>query len=189
MILRKRFESLGVFVVIAVLLHLVSGSVLASHKNQNRSHIANGKESGFFYITNAIMNNLSKVDVTTHKVIKSLRVGKRPLGVATTPDERYALVSNFDSNNVSVVDLSIFKIMKNIKVGTAPDGIAVSPSGRSDSPRWSAARLQRAKSSSTESSARRAWFECDCDRSRAIRPALAWLTSATGSPFRRSVSR
>ena len=76
MIMRKQCYSLGILVVvIAMLLHLASGNVLASHKNQNRSHLASGNESGFFYITNATTNNISKVDVSTHKIVKSLRVG------------------------------------------------------------------------------------------------------------------
>ena len=92
--------------------------------------MTDGEGSRYFYITNATSSDLSMVDLSTQEVIKSVKVGKRPLGVATTPDGRYALVSNFDSDSVSVVDLSTFKVVKTIQVRKAPDGIAISPDGR-----------------------------------------------------------
>jgi len=59
------------------------------------------------------------------KQVSSIKVGRRPWGIALSPDGNYAYTANGLSNDVSVVDLRQGKQTALIKVGTKPWGLTV----------------------------------------------------------------
>ena len=52
-------------------------------------------------------------------------VGKRPWGIALTPDGRKLYAANGPSNDVSVVDTDRLTVEKTIPVGKIPWGVAL----------------------------------------------------------------
>ncbi len=53
-----------------------------------------------------------------------------PLGIALTPDAKYAVVALALANQVAVVDLAASEVIANIPVGVCPYGIVISSDGR-----------------------------------------------------------
>jgi YVTN family beta-propeller protein len=56
-------------------------------------------------------------------------VGQVPLGIAITPDGKYAYVADYGSNTVDVIDLASQAVVATIPVGAEPYGVAVTPNG------------------------------------------------------------
>jgi YVTN family beta-propeller protein len=54
-------------------------------------------------------------------------VGKRPWGIALTPDGKKLYSANGPSNDVSVVDLETLTVTKTIPAGGVPWGVAIGP--------------------------------------------------------------
>jgi len=56
-----------------------------------------------------------------------IRVGKRPIGVAISPDGRLALIANSRSKSVSVIDIRAATVIATIPVGKGPYGVSIGP--------------------------------------------------------------
>jgi len=63
-----------------------------------------------------------------------VRVGKRPIGLAVTPDGKLALVANSKSNTVSVIDIGAAAVVATIPVGKGPYGVSIGPSATDPPP-------------------------------------------------------
>jgi outer membrane autotransporter protein len=86
------------------------------------------------YITNRDSNSVSVVDTATNSVTSTLAlgIGTAPIGLATTPDGRFAYVANSGTNTISVIDLATNKVTTApISLGLSPFGVATSPDGKS----------------------------------------------------------
>ena len=62
-------------------------------------------------------------------MIKTVRVGVEPCGVAITPSGSDAYVANGTSGTVSVIKTSTNTVMRTLGVGGEPCGVAVTPNG------------------------------------------------------------
>jgi YVTN family beta-propeller protein len=69
------------------------------------------------------------LDAHTHALIDRIAVGKRPWGIALSPDGKYLFSANGPSNDVSVVDLLTNKEIAKVKAGDSPWGITVAAAG------------------------------------------------------------
>ena len=67
------------------------------------------------------------IDTSTHRVVASFEVGKRPWGIAITPDGKRIYTANGLSDDVSVVDAVTHRVIARIKVGERPWGVAIAP--------------------------------------------------------------
>src|SRR5262245_14792886 len=56
------------------------------------------------FVTNEKSDNVTVIDAGTREVIKTIALGKRPRGVAASPDGRRVYISNSNSNSLSVSD-------------------------------------------------------------------------------------
>jgi YVTN family beta-propeller protein len=65
------------------------------------------------------------VDPQTLRVTNTIPVGKRPWGLAISPDGRRLYVANGPSDDVSVIDLEAEKELKRVKAGQGPWGVTV----------------------------------------------------------------
>jgi YVTN family beta-propeller protein len=65
------------------------------------------------------------IDATTNAIVGTVAVGKRPWGIALTPDGRKLYTANGPSNDVAVVDTQTLKVIGRIPVGQVPWGVAV----------------------------------------------------------------
>lgn len=75
------------------------------------------------------------------RVVDTVTVGKGPLGIAITPDDKEVYVTNFgqdatlvpgsvEGNTVSVINTSNNRVVATVLVGNLPAGIAIRPDGR-----------------------------------------------------------
>jgi YVTN family beta-propeller protein len=61
------------------------------------------------------------------KLLRDIPVGKRPWGIALTPDASLLYTANGPSNDVSVIDTARLAVVAKIPVGQSPWGIVVGP--------------------------------------------------------------
>src|SRR5262249_24616022 len=91
----------------------------------------------FAYVTNNSANSVSVIDTAAQMAIATVTVGEGPLGVALTPDGRFAYVANRQRFNVlapgdvSVIDTRTRALVATIPVGNNPTAIAIAPSASS----------------------------------------------------------
>ncbi|VAX30265.1 hypothetical protein MNBD_NITROSPIRAE03-1461 [hydrothermal vent metagenome] len=87
------------------------------------------------YVTNEDSNNVSVINRQLGEVVATVRVGRRPRGIAAglRRDRLRVYVANSGSNSISVIDPTTNKVEQEIPIrfGSAPEGIAVArgPSG------------------------------------------------------------
>jgi YVTN family beta-propeller protein len=67
---------------------------------------------------------VSKIDMSTKKVVATIETGKGAHGVVVSPDNKYVYVTNMYDGTVSVIDNSADKVIKTTKVEGEPNGIS-----------------------------------------------------------------
>ena len=82
------------------------------------------------YITNSVDGTVSVIDPTTNTVVMTIPVGRKPFGVAVTPDGNTVYIANSGDGTVSVIDTPTNTVIGSIAVGTDPVGVAVTPDGK-----------------------------------------------------------
>ncbi|MGH8219967.1 MAG: cytochrome D1 domain-containing protein [Steroidobacteraceae bacterium] len=68
---------------------------------------------------------LAVISLEGPRLVAEIPVGKRPWGLALTPDHRYIYTANGPSNDVTVVDTRTLKVVKKIPVGRSPWGVVI----------------------------------------------------------------
>ena len=94
----------------------------------------NGQIEVEAYITNFGSNNVSVIDTSSATVVSTISLAPElgPVGVAVTPDGRFAYITNAGpgatgGTTVSVLDVATSTVLTTIPVGASPEGIAVTP--------------------------------------------------------------
>jgi YVTN family beta-propeller protein len=83
------------------------------------------------YITNSGDGTVSVIDTTNNTVVMTIPVGRKPFGVAVTPDDSKVYIANSGDDTVSVIDTATNTVLGSpIAVGTNPVGVAVTPDGK-----------------------------------------------------------
>jgi YVTN family beta-propeller protein len=65
------------------------------------------------------------LDARAGRVLHTIPVGKRPWGIALSPDGGLLYIANGPSDDVSVIDVKAAKEVARVKAGTGPWGVAV----------------------------------------------------------------
>ena len=84
----------------------------------------------FWYIasvrngTTGASSFVSVINTATITVVKTVKVGSIPYGVAITPNGADAYVTNYSSNSVSVINTTTDSL-KTVTVGKGPTGVAI----------------------------------------------------------------
>src|SRR3989441_6583349 len=81
------------------------------------------------FVTNEKSDDVTVIDATTRKVVTTIPVGKRPRGVAVSPDGRRVYVTNSNSDSLSVIDTKSLAVLRTVPAGPDPQGVAVKPGG------------------------------------------------------------
>src|SRR2546430_5754554 len=85
------------------------------------------------FVTNEKSDNVTVIDAATRKVIQTIPVGKRPRGVAVSPDGRRGYVTNSNSDTLSVIDPRSLAVLSTVPAGGGSRGAAAHP-GRTPPP-------------------------------------------------------
>lgn len=86
--------------------------------------------TGTIYVSDEAANLLHVIDAATLKEQKRIAVGRRPRGLALSPDRRRLYVALGDDNRIVVVDLASNRVVSILPCGPDPETIALSPDGR-----------------------------------------------------------
>jgi YVTN family beta-propeller protein len=94
-------------------------------------HAAGASATVRAFVTNEKSDDVTVIDDTTGTVLKTIPVGKRPRGVAASPDGRRIYVANSNSNTVMVLDARNLTVIQSAPAGEDPEGLTVGVSSRS----------------------------------------------------------
>src|SRR3989442_6130763 len=72
------------------------------------------------FVTNEKSDDVTVIDATTRKVVTTIPVGKRPRGVAVSPDGRRVYVTNSNSDSLSVIDTKSLAGLRAAPAGPPP---------------------------------------------------------------------
>lgn len=84
-----------------------------------------------FEPASGVAGTVAVIDVASSSVSASVTVGRKPQGMAVTPDGAKLYVANNLDNTVSVIDTGTNAVIATFTVGLAPLGVAISPDGSS----------------------------------------------------------
>ena len=56
------------------------------------------------YVSNEKDNTLSVIDTSEWQVVKTIKVGQRPRGIAYTKDQKFVLVAVGDDDTIQMID-------------------------------------------------------------------------------------
>lgn len=84
---------------------------------------------GRIFVSNEDSSTTSIVDLQTGALVASIRVGREPEGVKTSPDGRFVLVTAETDHNVAIIDAASNESLGTVEVGLRPRDIAFSPDG------------------------------------------------------------
>src|SRR5207244_2379931 len=96
--------------------------------------VSAGAKDPLLYVSNEIPNTISVVSLRTNGVIATIPVGKRPRGMALSPDRRTVYVALGQDDALGVVDVATAKMTETIPANRAPElgvlrPVAFSPAG------------------------------------------------------------
>ena len=85
----------------------------------------------YLYTADGGANRVSVLDTRAGRVVRSVRVGTQPLGVAVAPDGKTVYAANSGSGDVSVIDARTNRVVRTVPTGRFPSGVAVTRDGAS----------------------------------------------------------
>jgi YVTN family beta-propeller protein len=77
------------------------------------------------YVACGGTSRVAVIDAATNRVVGSIRVGRRPWGIAMSRDGTRMFTANGLTNDVSVIDPASNRVVGTVKVGRRPWGVAV----------------------------------------------------------------
>ncbi len=86
-------------------------------------------QAGTIYVSNEESNVIHVVDSATLRERGRIPIGKRPRGMALSPDRKLLYVAVSDDNRITAVDLASGRIIGHLPSGPDPETFAVSPDG------------------------------------------------------------
>src|SRR5438128_2030085 len=81
------------------------------------------------WVSNEVSNTISVIAPRSNAVTATITVGRRPRGMALSPDGRTAYVALGQDDAVGVIDVAQGKLIRTIPTGRDPELVAVSPAG------------------------------------------------------------
>jgi YVTN family beta-propeller protein len=84
----------------------------------------------FAYVPNEESGTISVIDTGTDKVVKEIRAGDKPRGLAVSKDGKKLYVSDQPHNSLVVIDLEKLETVDSIFLGESPEGVGISPDGK-----------------------------------------------------------
>src|ERR1051326_6074446 len=82
------------------------------------------------YVSNEVANTLSVISPQSNSVVATIAVGKRPRGLAASPDRRTSYGALGQDDALGVIDVASGKMTRTIPVGRDPELVMLSPDGK-----------------------------------------------------------
>src|SRR5580693_3893242 len=82
------------------------------------------------YVSNEKSNTVSVVDTATWKVVRTIKVGQRPRGIAYTKDQKYVLVACGDDDTIQMIDTASDRVTDTLPSGPDPEFFAQDHDGK-----------------------------------------------------------
>src|SRR5690348_5301651 len=82
------------------------------------------------YVSNEKGNTVSVIDTDSWKVVKTIKVGQRPRGIAFTKDEKYVLVAVGDDDTIQMIDTRTQEVADTLPSGPDPELFVEDPGGK-----------------------------------------------------------
>src|SRR3954453_21167845 len=82
------------------------------------------------YVPNEGSGTVSVIDTATDKVVRTLRIGTKPRGIAAAPDGKRIFVSDQPSGTLLVYDVMRDTEVARIAVGKSPEAVYVARDGK-----------------------------------------------------------
>src|SRR5215471_3651480 len=76
------------------------------------------------YVSNERGNTVSVIDTNNWKVVKTIKVGQRPRGIAYTKDQKYVLVACGDDDTIQMIDTQTDAVAGSLPSGPDPEFFA-----------------------------------------------------------------
>ncbi|MBU8920052.1 beta-propeller fold lactonase family protein [Bacillus sp. FJAT-29953] len=95
----------------------------SSKTNFYPAGISVSKDGKFLFIANNLNHSVSKVDLATSQIVKTIGVGKHPYAAILSNDGKSLYVSNWGESSISVVDPETLEIKNTIPTGLHPNAI------------------------------------------------------------------
>ena len=82
------------------------------------------------YVSNEKSNTVSVIDTDKLEVVKTIKVGQRPRGIAVTRDGKSVIVAVGDDDTIQIVDTKTKEVAGNLPSGPDPEFFAFGPGGK-----------------------------------------------------------
>ena len=82
------------------------------------------------YVSNEKSNSITVIAARTDSVVATIAVGRRPRGMALSPDRKTAYVALGEDNAIGVIDVATRVMVKTLPVGIDPELLALAPDGK-----------------------------------------------------------
>ena len=73
------------------------------------------------YVSNEKGNSVSVIDTNKWEVVKTIKVGQRPRGIAFTKDQKYVLVAVGDDDTIQMIDTATQEVVDSLPSGPDPE--------------------------------------------------------------------
>ncbi len=125
-------DGMDAVVIVYPYLTEVAETVLAG-KSPGAMAEATGEDASYLLVANAESNEVTIIDIDTHRVVAAVAVGQGPGCITITPDRQYALVLNQVSGDMAVIRIAAIAARRSksaplftmIPVGSKPVGAVV----------------------------------------------------------------
>jgi YVTN family beta-propeller protein len=116
--------------VLALVLAAVGGSLVLAPSAGARLTSSGGGPSGTVWVTNQTLNTVAAYDARTGRLLGTVAVGAKPIGIVAPPGTGKVYVSNESDDTISVLDKAT-GAASTIKVGDGPHHMVHSAAGGS----------------------------------------------------------
>ena len=82
------------------------------------------------YVSNEKSNTVSVIDTAKWEVVKTIKVGQRPRGIAYTKDEKFVLVAVGDDDTIQMIDTKTQEVTDTLPSGPDPELFIEDPAGK-----------------------------------------------------------
>src|SRR6267142_4037 len=82
------------------------------------------------YVSNEKSNTVSVIDTNKRAVVRTIKVGQRPRGIAFTKDQKYVLVAVGDDDTIQMIDTTSNKVVDTLPSGPDPELFVDDPTGK-----------------------------------------------------------